>query len=120
MLDKLDEALNETGIPFVFAGWSKAPEDEYGKRPDYGVYSLSGQEQFRADSDSGAEIMIRGFVDLFTHDRTRASQNLIENKLRGLGLWWTLESIQFEPENGYLHYEWSWADIENRTEGAIK
>lgn len=110
MLEGLRHALDQTGFAWAFAGWSEAP------KTDYGVYSLSGQVQFRGDGDSGSEIMLRGYVDYFTHDRTRSAQKAIENALRSIRLWWNLESIQFEPETGFIHYEWAWADTEGKAE----
>lgn len=110
MLEGLRQALDQTGFEWAFGGWSEAP------MKDYGVYSLSGQVQFRVDEDSGAEIMLRGYIDYFTHDFSRDPQKAIENVLRGLRLWWNLESIQFEPETGFIHYEWSWSDPEGATE----
>lgn len=113
MLEGLRYALEQTGFAWAFAGWSEAP------KTDYGVYSLSGQVQFRGDGDSGSEIMLRGYVDYFTHDRTRAPQKAIENALRSIGLWWNLESIQFEPETGFIHYEWGWADTEGKADMCV-
>lgn len=93
-----------TGIDFAFMSWSHAPDHEYG------VVTLSDQEALKADADPIAEKMPRGYVDLFTRDRTWTSKNAVEDVLQDLGIWFELESIQFEEDTGYIHYEWTWAD----------
>lgn len=113
MLDGLRYALDQTGFEWAFGGWSSAPKG------DFGAYTLSGQVQFRGDGDSGSEIMLRGYVDYFTHDKTLHPKVAIENALRSIGLWWNLESVQFEPETGYIHYEWGWADTEGKADMCV-
>lgn len=113
MLEGLRYALDQTGFEWAFGGWSSAPKG------DFGVYTLNGQVQFRGDGDSGSEIMLRGYVDYFTHDKTLQPKVAIENALRSIGLWWSLESIQFEPETGFIHYEWSWADADGKADMCV-
>lgn len=104
MLDGLKAALAETELDFVFAAWSHSPAG------DYGVYSLNDQIGLSTDTDAASERMLEGYVDYFTRSDSEAAKNAIEGALRGLGLWWTLESVQFEDDTGYLHYEWRWKD----------
>ena len=104
MLDGLGAALNATGYTFVFGAWVGDHAEEHG------VYMLADQAQLRADSDAGAEIILRGYVDLYTPDPTAIPKTAVENAMRDLGIWWNLESVQFEPEPGLIHYEWSFAD----------
>lgn len=106
MLDGLKAALDTTGENFANVAWSKAPAG------DYGTYYADGQEALKTDEDSATETMLRGYVDFFCRSDKKA---VIETALRSLGIWWELESIQFEPDTGYLHYEWRWVD----TNGAV-
>lgn len=91
-------------MPWAFMAWSHAPDS------DYGVVTVADQEALKADADAIAEKILTGYVDLFTRDQTSDSMDAIESVLRGLGLWFRLESIQFEEDTGYIHYEWTWAD----------
>lgn len=104
MKNKITTALEATGFPFADYGWSDKPKG------DYGVVSIDGQAALRADRDSAAETIAKGTVDLFTRDFTLHPLHAIGNVLRGLGITWKLEGIDFEPDPGYLHYAWSFAD----------
>lgn len=97
-------------MPWTFMAWSHAPDS------DYGVVTVADQEALKADADAIAEKILTGYVDLFTSDQTADSMDAIETVLRGMGLWFRLESIQFEEDTGYIHYEWTWAD----TNGSAK
>ena len=58
--------------------------------------------------------MLTGFVDVFIkkpQDLTTVSD--VESALKRLGIWFALESIQFEDDTGYVHYEWTWKDTVN-------
>lgn len=105
MLDKLAAALAATKYSFANTAWSKAPAG------DYGTYYCSGQSQFCADGNSAAEIGLEGYVDYFTRDPSGTPKTTIENALRGLGINWWLNSIQYEDDTGYIHYEWMWRDL---------
>ena len=108
MLDKLATALAATKYDFALFAWSHSPDS------DYGVISLAGQDELSADSDSGAEIALEGYVDYFTRDASLTPKTTIEAALRTLAISWNLESVQYE-ETGYIHYEWAWRDVVNGT-----
>lgn len=93
------EALNTTYYPFAMYGWSHAPSG------DYGVLAWSGGADFEANgihTERGTE----GTVDLFTRDPTDAPRNAVEAVLNSEGIAWSLNTIQFENDTGYIHYEW--------------
>lgn len=104
MLDGLATALAATKLDFAFSAWSHAPSG------DYGVYSLSGQKALSSDSNAGSEKMLEGFIDYFCRSDALTAKNAIESALSGLGLYWELNSVQYEDDTGYLHYEWIWRD----------
>ena len=94
-----------TGIPFTEWAWSEAPAD------GYGVVTADGQSEFRADADPVAEKMLTGYVDVFVKATDPDPTEDVEDAMRALGVWFSIESIQFEPETGFLHFEWRWRDV---------
>lgn len=101
MLEQLKTALDATGLQFAFAAWSKAPSG------DYGVYTPDGATDLEAD-DQHAEKAITGTVDYFTRSDGGTEKALIETALDGVeGLAWSLNSVQYENDTGYLHLEWA-------------
>lgn len=123
-MDELISALEATGYPFAHFGWSRAPED------DYGVYAEDGANDLIA-GDSHVEKAVEGTVDFFTReidadviyagggevyetvtgtlygwfDRLPA-KTAIEYALNEARCAWYLNSVQFEPDTGYVHLEW--------------
>ena len=125
-MDELVQALLATGYPFAHFGWSRAPEG------DYGVYAEDGANDLIAGSRH-AERVIEGTIDYFTRavdqrvvyqgggsiyntDETglyswfdaHPAKTAIEHALNSTGAAWYLNSIQFEPDTGYVHLEWVW------------
>lgn len=100
MLDQLKAALEATGLPFAHYGWSAAPDG------DYGVFAEDGANDFESD-DRHSERALQGTVDYYTRDDTAAPRNAVEDAL--CSVWncaWYLNSIQYEADTGYIHYEW--------------
>lgn len=100
MLENLENALRGTGLAFEHFGWSKAPAG------DYGVYAEDGANDFEA-GDVHAEQALVGTVDYFTRDASGACREIIEAALESSGCAWALNSIQFEADTGYIHWEWT-------------
>lgn len=98
-MDELINALAATGCQFAHFGWSRAPEG------DYGVYAEDGANDLEANNVH-AERAVQGTVDYFTRDDSGAPQAAIEAALEGVPCAWYLNSVQFEEETGYIHYEW--------------
>ena len=109
MLDALLNILNGfTDIPFVELAWSHSPDSKYG------VINLDTQVALNADEDPVSEKMLTGFVDVFVrkpNDLSTASD--VESAMKRLGIWFALNSVQFEDDTGYVHYEWIWKDTPN-------
>ena len=106
MLDALLNVLNGlTDIPFVEFAWSHSPDDKYG------VITLDNQIALNTDADPVTEKMLSGFVDVFVKKpQDLSTVNDVESALKQLGIWFALESVQFEDDTGYVHYEWQWRD----------
>lgn len=96
-----------TDIPFTEWAWSEAPEDRYG------VVTADGQTELKADADPAAEKMLTGYVNVFVKTSDPDPTEDVENAMRAIGVWFRKESVQFEPESGFLHFEWRFVDAEN-------
>ncbi len=104
----LVDALNIfTMIPFTEFAWENAPKD------GYGVVSPDGQIELKADADPAAEKMLTGTIDVFVKATDRDPTNDVENAMRAIGVWFSMESIQLEQETSYVHFEWRWRDVTN-------
>lgn len=97
----LKTALDETGLRFAHFAWSKAPSG------DYGVYAEEGASDFVADGVH-LEKGTTGYIDYFTRDDSGTPKRTIETALQGLNIPWRVNSISYENDTGYIHYEWVW------------
>ena len=98
-MNELKDALSATGYKFAHFGWSKAPAG------DYGVYAEDNEIALYANN-AHAERVTEGTIDYFTRDDSGTPKTTIEAKLDAANIMYRLESIQFEDETGYIHYEW--------------
>lgn len=99
MLEELFLALQATGYAFAHYAWSKAPEG------DYGTYAESNGNDLIAD-DKHIERGTEGYINLFTRDDTDTPRVKIERALNSLNIAWNLNTVQYENDTGYIHYEW--------------
>lgn len=103
MLDELISALNGTGYSFAHHAWSKAPEG------DFGTYSENSGEDLTADEkhvERGTEV----YINYYTRDDTSTPRTTIETAINSLNIPWYLNTIQYENDTGYIHYEW-WCGV---------
>lgn len=102
-LQTLKEALqNNTGYPFALYGWKRATA------PTYGVVSLDGGVQsVWADGHMVAQT-ISGTIDIFTKDPTINPQLAVQRVMNMADASWYLNSVQYEEDTGYIHFEWVW------------
>ena len=99
MFEELVQALNNTGFAFAHHAWSKAPSG------DYGVYAEESGEDFIADSVH-AETGIVCYVNYYTRDGSMTPKNTIEAALNSIRIPWQLNTVQYENDTGYIHFEW--------------
>ena len=99
MLERLEKALKETGYPFAHHAWDSAPDG------DYGVFGEDNATSLWADGKM-VEQFLGGTVDLFTRDNSDFPKEIIQSALDSLGVPWYLNSIQYENDTMYIHYEW--------------
>ena len=75
----------------------------------YFVWQEDGADDFIADSRH-AEKAVTGTTDLFTRQEFDPWKDQFEEALdASQGVAWYLNSIQFEQETGFWHYEWVWS-----------
>lgn len=98
-MNELVNALNATGYQFRHFAWAKAPEGTYG------TYSEDSENRL-AGSNQTAENVTVVYVALFTKDDTQTPRTTVENALDGIPCAWYLNTVQFEEETGYIHFEW--------------
>lgn len=99
MLDKLEQMLRATGIPFAHYGWDKAPGGSYG------VWAEDSAGHLYAD-DSVENQSIQGTVDLFWVNDKKDGFELVQEALKRSDVAWYLASIQYESDTRLVHYEW--------------
>ena len=49
---------------------------------------------------------IEGTIDYFTRDEDDENIGLIPQALNHAGIWWKLNSVQYEDETQFIHCEW--------------
>lgn len=74
----------------------------------YIVWAEDGEARAVWSDDEMSEQIITGTVDYFTRMEDDPNFEKIQNALNTTGAFWKLNSIQFENDTGYIHYEWMW------------
>lgn len=78
------------------------------KAEQYIVWAEDGEgDSLEANSRKGIQV-IQGTVDYFTKLEKDENADKIQEELGKAGICFRLESIQYEEETGYIHYEWIW------------
>lgn len=106
MLDNLKRALDGTGLPFAHHAWATDSMRQH----DHGVYAEDADNSLFANGKH-AERVIQGSIDYFTRDDSGAAKTTIEAALDSINIAWYLQSIQYEDDTGFIHYEWIFEDV---------
>ena len=78
-------------------------------KPDkYIVWAEDGQAGSLWADGKMQEQVLTGTVDYFTRTENDPNFEAIQAALNDLEISWRLESIQYEDETKYIHYEWVW------------
>lgn len=77
------------------------------KSDRYFVWQEDGESVLAAD-DIHAECAITGTTDLFTKQEFDPWVDAFGEALSSHGIAWSLSSVQYEDDTGFIHYEWSW------------
>lgn len=73
----------------------------------YFVWQEEGEESLSANNRH-KETAMRGTTDLFTKMEFDPWKERFEKELTRSGIAWELNSIQYEEETGFIHFEWLW------------
>lgn len=95
----------------VTAHTSVTDQVSHGERMDsdrYLVWQEDGRNDLMAD-DRHVETAVTGTTDLFTKRELDPWVQQMEESFEEHGIWWELNSIQYEPNTGFTHYEWIWS-----------
>lgn len=72
----------------------------------YGVWAEDSESgKLVADNYKPGQT-IQGTIDWFTKDEDDPMISAIPVALNGARIGWSLNSVQYEEETGYIHYEW--------------
>mgnify|MGYP000882648308 FL=1 len=77
------------------------------KSERYFVWQEEGAINFEAGNQH-AERTITGSTDLFTKQEFDPWKDDFETSLNNNEIAWFLNSVQFEEDTGFYHYEWVW------------
>lgn len=73
----------------------------------YFVWQEDGRNDLGANNRH-AESAVTGSTDLFTKMEFDPWVDSLGESLSSHGVAWALNSIQYEEETGFYHYEWNW------------
>lgn len=77
------------------------------KSDRYFVWQEEADQSFGADNRH-KEKAVRGTTDLFTKNEFDPWKKEIEFSFTRSGIAWSLNSVQYEEDTGFIHYEWLW------------
>lgn len=86
-----------------------------GKADKYIVWAEDGQYDSQWVDDRMGVQIVEGTVDYFTRMESDPNVDAIQNALNKVCSW-RLNSVQYEDDTRYIHYEWLWR-LENGLEG---
>ena len=76
----------------------------------YFVWQEDGEDDLEADGKH-AEKAVTGTTDLYTKKEFDPWVGALGEALDEAGILWYLNSIQYEEETGFFHYEWVWTVV---------
>ena len=77
------------------------------KAERYFVWQEDGANDLSANN-AHAELAVTGTTDLFTKQELDPWAAQFEGELSAAGIAWYLNSVQYEEDTGFYHYEWVW------------
>lgn len=67
----------------------------------------SESDALNTDNYKGGQT-IQGTIDYFTKDEDDPNIEAFQTELNKARIGWSLNSVQYEDETGFIHYEWIW------------
>ncbi len=79
------------------------------KQPDkYIVWAEDSEGNSSSADNQKTNQSIQGTIDYFTKTEFDTNIELIQEKLNSAEISWGLNSVQYEEDTEYIHYEWVW------------
>lgn len=100
----------ETIIAAHTAVTDSVSHNERMKSDRYFVWGENGADDLEA-SNIRAEKAVTGYTDLYTKIEFDPWKDQIEESFDKYGIFWSLNSVQYEEETGFTHYEWYWSVV---------
>jgi hypothetical protein len=97
-LSIIENALLTVGVPVSHYTASK-------KDDKYIVWAEDGQANGEYADGKMQDQVIQGTIDYFTRTKNDPNVKEIQKALNGVCSWW-LNSVQYEDDTKYIHYEW--------------
>lgn len=101
MYDALITALKATQIPVAEGDWDRAPQSG-----SYITVRLEFEHSALWGDGHQLQQAMEGSVHLFCRNADQGEMEMVQVILDELETSWELNSIQYEPRNGIVHYEW--------------
>lgn len=86
--------------------------NQYMQSDRYFVWQEDGENAMEADGVHAAKA-VTGTTDLFTKKEFDPWKEEMEQAFDASGVAWYLNSVQFEEDTGFTHYEWRWEVMDN-------
>lgn len=101
MFEVIKNALLTVGVP--------VSHYEAKRKPDKYIVWAEGStaQSLGADNRISTRVM-EGTADYFTREEDDPNIAAIEAALNNGKIAWRLNSVQYEEQTGYIHYEWVW------------
>lgn len=78
------------------------------KTDQYIVWAEDGENDADYGNDRKSQQTIQGTIDYFTKKEFDPNIEKIQEALNNREIPFYLNSVQYEEETGYIHYEWVW------------
>lgn len=79
-----------------------------GAKGNYIVWGEDGQAGSLWADNEMINQAISGTIDYFTKIEYDSKVEAIQKAISAIGLSYRLNSVQYEKDTGYIHYEWVW------------
>lgn len=99
-LQTIKSALLTVGVPVSHFTAAKRPDK-------YIVWAEDSQADSLCADDQMSDQTIQGTIDYFTHAENDPIVNNIQTALTQADISYQLNSIQYEDNTKYIHYEWT-------------
>lgn len=81
------------------------------KSDQYIVWAEDGEGDSVEADNQKQEQSFGGYIDYFTHSERDENINRLQSLLKSAEISFSLHSVQYEEETGYIHYEWKFEVI---------